>query len=101
MYLILSILLTRRRFTADDYIELDKKELERKIRLLTLASLAFKHVGQDLPYAEIVSALQVDPSEVEKWAIDGYLFLLSIYERTLKVFLYLNFLSHPRWPRLR
>ncbi|KAF8165632.1 hypothetical protein B0H34DRAFT_671432 [Crassisporium funariophilum] len=45
-------------------------ELERKIRLLTLASLAFKYVGQNLPYSKIAEALQVDPSEVEKWAID-------------------------------
>lgn len=69
----------RRRFADDDHIELDKKQLERKIRLLTLASLAFKYVGQDLPYAEIASALQVDPSEVEKWAIDGYFSPLYIY----------------------
>jgi len=45
-------------------------ELEHKIRLLTLASLAFQHVGQSLPYAKIVQCLQVDANEVEKWAID-------------------------------
>ncbi|KAF8914261.1 hypothetical protein CPB84DRAFT_1721203 [Gymnopilus junonius] len=45
-------------------------ELERKIRLLTLASLAFKHVGKNLPYPTIAEALDVSPSEVEKWVID-------------------------------
>lgn len=77
------ILMARWRFADEDCIELDKKELERKIRLLTLASIAFKNVGQDLPYAEIASALQVDPSEVEKWAIDGEIFPLPIHKRTL------------------
>jgi len=51
--------------------DLDKTQLERKIRLLTLSSLGFKNIGQDLPYATIASALQVDSSEVEKWVIDG------------------------------
>ncbi|KAF4619222.1 hypothetical protein D9613_004977 [Agrocybe pediades] len=45
-------------------------QLERKIRLLTLASLAFNHVGQNLPYSKVADALQVNPSEVEKWVID-------------------------------
>ena len=53
------------------YTDLDKEQLERKIRLLTLASLGFKNIGQDLPYASIASSLQVDPSEVENWTIDG------------------------------
>ena len=53
------------------YAELDRIQLERKIRLLTLASLGFKNIGQDLSYTSIGSALQVDPSEVEKWVIDG------------------------------
>lgn len=56
---------------------LDRSELERKIRLLTLASLAFKNVGKNLPYSEIVDALQVDPSEVEKWVIDSKWLLKS------------------------
>ncbi|THV08227.1 PCI-domain-containing protein [Dendrothele bispora CBS 962.96] len=49
---------------------LDKAQLEHKIRLLTLASLGFKHVGQNLPYSKIAETLQVDVSEVEKWVID-------------------------------
>jgi hypothetical protein len=56
---------------TDLTIEIPPSELEYKIRLLTLASLAFQYVGQNLPYSEIAEALQVDPSEVEKWAIDG------------------------------
>ncbi|KAG5648768.1 hypothetical protein DXG03_000116 [Asterophora parasitica] len=50
--------------------KLDRTQLERKIRLLTLASLAFQHIGRDLPYSKIGEALQVNPAEVEKWAID-------------------------------
>lgn len=50
---------------------LDRTEVERKIRLLTLASLGFTHVGQDLPYSKVAEALQVESSDVEKWAIDG------------------------------
>jgi translation initiation factor 3 subunit M len=57
---------------------LDKSQLERKIRLLTLASLAFKNIGRDLPYASIASALQIDPSAVEKWSIDGNFHSFSI-----------------------
>ncbi|KAJ7437096.1 hypothetical protein B0H11DRAFT_1754064 [Mycena galericulata] len=49
---------------------LERAQLERKIRLLTLASLGFKNIGQDLPYAKVAEALQVAPSEVEKWVID-------------------------------
>ena len=52
-------------------LEIPASELEHKIRLLTLASLAFQYVGQSLPYAKIAEALQVDVNEVEKWAIDG------------------------------
>lgn len=41
------------------------------MRLLTLASLAFSHIGQNLSYSKIAEGLQVDSSEVEKWVIDG------------------------------
>ncbi|KAJ6515439.1 PCI domain-containing protein [Mycena sanguinolenta] len=50
--------------------QLESTHLMRKIRLLTLASLGFKNIGQDLPYAKVAEALQVEPSEVEKWVID-------------------------------
>ena len=52
-------------------LELEHSQLEHKIKLLTLASLGFKNVGQNLSYAAIAEALQVDISEVEKWVIDG------------------------------
>jgi translation initiation factor 3 subunit M len=52
-------------------LEIPASELEHKIRLLTLASLAFQYIGQSLPYARIAEALQIDANEVEKWAIDG------------------------------
>ncbi|KAK7062123.1 eukaryotic translation initiation factor 3 subunit M [Favolaschia claudopus] len=50
--------------------QLESTQLVRKIRLLTLASLGFKNIGQDLPYVKVAEALQVEPSEVEKWVID-------------------------------
>ncbi|KAG1831049.1 hypothetical protein EV424DRAFT_214102 [Suillus variegatus] len=52
--------------------ELDRAQLGRKIRLLSFASLGFAHVGHDLPYSEIASILQIELSEVEKWAIDVF-----------------------------
>ncbi|CDO69565.1 hypothetical protein BN946_scf184759.g5 [Trametes cinnabarina] len=51
--------------------ELDSAQLERKIRLLTLATLGFQNMGRDIPYSAIATALQVDPSQVESWVIDG------------------------------
>ncbi|OJT15468.1 Eukaryotic translation initiation factor 3 subunit M [Trametes pubescens] len=50
--------------------ELDSAQLERKIRLLTLATLGFQNMGRDVPYSVIASALQVEPSQVESWVID-------------------------------
>jgi translation initiation factor 3 subunit M len=35
------------------------------------ASLGFQNIGRDLPYSKIADSLQVEPSEVEKWAING------------------------------
>ncbi|CCM00434.1 uncharacterized protein FIBRA_02466 [Fibroporia radiculosa] len=51
--------------------DLDKAQLERKIRLLTLATLGFQNIGHDVPYSSIASALEVDSSQVERWVIDG------------------------------
>jgi translation initiation factor 3 subunit M len=51
--------------------ELDQAQLERKIRLLSFASLGFAHIGHDLPYSEVASTLQIELNQVEKWAIDG------------------------------
>ncbi|PCH40893.1 PCI-domain-containing protein [Wolfiporia cocos MD-104 SS10] len=50
--------------------DLDRTQLERKIRLLGLATLGFQNIGRDLPYATIASTIQVEPSEVERWVID-------------------------------
>jgi len=50
--------------------QLEKSQLERKMRLLVFSSLASDYIGRDLPYATIASALQMDTSEVEKWTID-------------------------------
>lgn len=67
-------------------------ELEHKIRLLTLASLAFEHVGHNLSYAKIAQTLQVDVNEVEKWAIDGT-FLAGAGEPIYQIHLFVC--SHP------
>ena len=50
---------------------LDHAELERKIRLLTLASLTSPQVGKAVPYAQIANALQVPEQDIEKWVIQG------------------------------
>lgn len=69
-------------------IEITPDQLERKIKLLTLSSLAFKYIGQNLPYSEIAEALKIDTSEVEKWAIDGklnILFLPPLHSGTIHI----------------
>ncbi|KAL9081053.1 MAG: hypothetical protein Q9159_007444 [Coniocarpon cinnabarinum] len=52
--------------------KLNKDVLSRKIRLLTVASLAASsnNRGRALPYAQIAEALQVPQEEVEMWVID-------------------------------
>ena len=52
-------------------IDLDGVQLERKIRLLSLTTLAFQNIGRDLPYSSIAETLQVEPTQVERWVIDG------------------------------
>ncbi|MCJ1334458.1 hypothetical protein MMC10_011169 [Thelotrema lepadinum] len=57
----------------DGWIEqqqLDNAILLRKIRLLTLASLAASTQSRSLPYQNISRALQIQSSEVEMWVID-------------------------------
>lgn len=44
--------------------------LERKIRLLTLASLGASTPSRSLPYQQIASALQIPATDVEMWVID-------------------------------
>ena len=51
--------------------DLDQAQLERKIRLLALTTLAFQNIGHELPYATIASTVQIEPSQVERWVIDG------------------------------
>ncbi|KAF8548255.1 hypothetical protein OG21DRAFT_1423411 [Imleria badia] len=51
--------------------QLDSAQLEHKIRLLALSSLAFDYIGRDLPYSTIASTLQIDTSQVEEWTIDA------------------------------
>lgn len=50
---------------------LNGTQLERKIRLLTLASLAFTHIGKEVLYSQLATALQVESNQVERWFIDA------------------------------
>ena len=49
---------------------LDGDVLFRKIKRLTLASLAASSASRSLPYSEIARALQIPEEEVEMWVID-------------------------------
>lgn len=50
--------------------DLDNDKLHRKMRLLTLASLAASTHSKELEYKRISKALQVPSEEVEMWVID-------------------------------
>jgi translation initiation factor 3 subunit M len=50
--------------------KLDNEKLQRKMRLLTFASLAAKTPSREIPYDAIVKALQISADDVEMWAID-------------------------------
>ena len=57
----------------DDWLEeegLDDLVLYRKMRLLTLASLASSTQSRSLPYQHIAKALQIPFEDVEMWVID-------------------------------
>lgn len=57
----------------DGFIEsegLDNSKLHRKMRLLTLASLAASTPSRELEYKRISKALQVPSEDVEMWVID-------------------------------
>lgn len=57
----------------DDFVEkngLPESVLHRKMRLLTLASLAASTPSRSLPYAHIAKALQIPSEDVEVWVID-------------------------------
>ncbi|KAG1794590.1 uncharacterized protein HD556DRAFT_1192106, partial [Suillus plorans] len=44
--------------------------LERKIHLLSFASLSFARVGHDLPYSEVASILHIELTEVgDRWYV--------------------------------
>lgn len=58
--------------------QLDKAQLETKLKLLALAELCSKKVGENVSYDEIAQALRLsgggkedDGEEVETWVIDG------------------------------
>ncbi|KAK5663620.1 hypothetical protein OQA88_4051 [Cercophora sp. LCS_1] len=50
--------------------KLDHEKLQRKMRLLTFASLGASTPSREIPYDSIVKALAITPEEVELWTID-------------------------------
>lgn len=50
--------------------KLDHEKLQRKMRLLTFASLAASTPNREIPYQNIAKALQVPAEDVEMWTID-------------------------------
>ncbi|KAI8319061.1 hypothetical protein GQ54DRAFT_52073 [Martensiomyces pterosporus] len=48
----------------------DAEKASDKVRLLTVASLAAESLGQDVPFAAVAQAIEVDEDEVEVWIID-------------------------------
>ncbi|KAJ4413496.1 hypothetical protein N0V85_003538 [Neurospora sp. IMI 360204] len=50
--------------------KLDHEKLQRKMRLLTFASLAAGTPNREIPYASIAKALQIPDEDVEMWTID-------------------------------
>lgn len=50
--------------------KLDHERLQRKMRLLTFASLAASTPNREIPYANIARALQIPLEDVEMWTID-------------------------------
>ncbi|KAK3695152.1 hypothetical protein B0T22DRAFT_454505 [Podospora appendiculata] len=57
----------------EDFIEnekLDHEKLQRKMRLLTFASLAASTPNREIPYQNIARALQIPSEDVEMWTID-------------------------------
>ncbi|KAI1497379.1 hypothetical protein F5X99DRAFT_421424 [Biscogniauxia marginata] len=50
--------------------QFDSEKLQKKMRLLTFASLAARTTTREIPYDEITKALQISTEEVELWTID-------------------------------
>ncbi|KAK4105547.1 PCI-domain-containing protein [Parathielavia hyrcaniae] len=50
--------------------KLDHEKLQRKMRLLTFASLAASTPNREISYADIAKALQIPSENVEMWTID-------------------------------
>ncbi|CAG8802157.1 35305_t:CDS:2 [Gigaspora margarita] len=55
---------------AVEKLGLSNEDNTRKIRLLTLASLASEHVASEITYQTIAKALEIEEDEVEMWTID-------------------------------
>jgi translation initiation factor 3 subunit M len=50
--------------------KLDDDKLQRKMRLLTFASLAASTPNREIPYANIAKALHIPSEDIEMWTID-------------------------------
>lgn len=47
------------------------KDAERKIRILTLATLSAKNIGKSISYQTVADSLKISLDQVEFWIIDG------------------------------
>ena len=61
---------------------LNKDLLTKKIRCLTLATLCSSSSKNEVSYAEIAAAIEVDEKDVEVWVIDGQSQLSSLVAPT-------------------
>ncbi|RIB22426.1 hypothetical protein C2G38_2173976 [Gigaspora rosea] len=64
---------------AVEKLGLSNEDNTRKIRLLTLASLASEHVASEITYQTIAKALEIEEEEVEMWTIDGNFNIAKIF----------------------
>ncbi|KAJ1641860.1 hypothetical protein LPJ64_006229 [Coemansia asiatica] len=55
---------------ALEQLGVDAERAGDKVRLLTVASLAAEHLDQDVSFAAVAAAIEVDDDDVEMWIID-------------------------------
>ena len=56
-------------------LEVSESDATRKIRILTLSTLASQHVGKSIKYDLVASSLEIPLDQVEMWVIDGIIVL--------------------------
>ncbi|KAJ1917929.1 hypothetical protein H4219_002922 [Mycoemilia scoparia] len=54
-----------------EQLKVDKETIDSKIRLLTIASLGAKNIGQSIPYSHVAEEISIGQDEVESYIIDA------------------------------